>query len=423
MNITKKFMVALALAIPLTVTATAAARAGQVWEECIQYQEGTENEKCTRESTGDFEFFEVLSPVTTSSEGTLKLVDKKGGSLKEEVAVECTVTEVGAVGAGASDETTEAKATGCRTVAGKCETPSAQAVNLPWQTELTESEAETRDSIKTPTRGPGWKVTCGKTEDTCEGATSAKITNNTERATVEAIFDAKSAKETCSVGGKETGEISGTEKVAANESHVLGISAQPQPRDPHWYSNGAILRETNEAGALRVRTGTGIGPFTMVDSTLRKTAGCELGDAGRIWNPAGGGPGLATFSAFSPVRCSSRECAAPTLIALNIANWRIQLWPVRNGRIVLALLSRAELELSCNGAERYTEQRFGLPLKVANGGGAGEAACTEPTHTTWMEFNAHIDVLLSARASEGSLAGTDCIWGEAGNERIEVRIP
>lgn len=81
------------------------------------------------------------------------------------------------------------------------------------------------------------------------------------------------------------------------------------------------------------------------------------------------------------------------------------------------------IELWCERV--LTGVYFGSAMvPVFNGGGVGEAACTENTHTTWLEFTAtNNSFLLAGGVERAKLEGKDCIWGEARNEKITVETP
>ena len=90
----------------------------------------------------------LTSALSVTSKGKLKLTDTKGGLKKGSVTIECTGTDKGTVGPGAADELTEVKATECKHVAGEeCPSPSAEAVHLPWKTELYEEGSAIRDKV------------------------------------------------------------------------------------------------------------------------------------------------------------------------------------------------------------------------------------------------------------------------------------
>ena len=136
------------------------------------------------------------SPVKIHSKGTLTLTDHTP-PLGGETQVTCTGFDDGFVGPHALDLVlgitlellgTVKKIT-CSFVAGKnggCEAstaPTAEAVNLPWHTELYLRGAEVRDMIVSDGAGnPGWAVTCktifGPMTDTCTAALGSTLVKN-----------------------------------------------------------------------------------------------------------------------------------------------------------------------------------------------------------------------------------------------------
>jgi hypothetical protein len=92
-----------------------------------------------------------------------------------------------------------------------------EGVNLPWKTEIFETENKflTKISGKTEAgKRPGWKVRCGGITDTCEEHENKPEFAELENATtnnillIKARFEQK-VKADCSIGGKEQGEVKG----------------------------------------------------------------------------------------------------------------------------------------------------------------------------------------------------------------------
>jgi hypothetical protein len=178
----------------------------------------------------------LASPVKTHSKGTLTLTDHTvtGG----ETQVTCTGFDDGFVGPHALDlilaVTAELLGTNkkitCSFVAGKnggCEAstaPTAEAVGLPWRTELYLRGAEVRDMITPDGAGnPGWAVTCktilGNMTDTCTTALGSTALANVA-AGVSATFDKVSSEENpanCKLGGgaerAKVGLVSGSDLI------------------------------------------------------------------------------------------------------------------------------------------------------------------------------------------------------------------
>ncbi|HST32432.1 MAG TPA: hypothetical protein VLJ80_02815 [Solirubrobacteraceae bacterium] len=225
MSIRKALTAFLAAAMVVALAASTAAALTPTWQGCMALKGGRyENNLCTTKAgTKKFDWLEANSkPRTASSEGTLKLADTKTG-----LAVQCTTVKTGTVGSSENaslGEVKEVKATGCKTTKGTCAEPSVEAVNLPWKTELALVGEEIRDKLKSAVKAPGWKILCAKVvNDTCEGATSVKLTNKEKEGIVEVEYEAKSEQPSCSSGGK--GEVFGASKLEATEAGVTSLRA------------------------------------------------------------------------------------------------------------------------------------------------------------------------------------------------------
>jgi hypothetical protein len=176
----------------------------------------------------------ITAATSAPSEGALTLEDTKapGGAVK----VECSGKFVGTVGPLAADSITEVLSlTGTSTISctiithGACEgtTAEVKGIHLPWTTELLlATETEFRDDIVSGTGGePGYTVVCktilGNVTDTCTGKTSSEELNVTGG--VEGIFEAKSEKANCSLGGTGSGVILG-KGISKTASGTLTVS-------------------------------------------------------------------------------------------------------------------------------------------------------------------------------------------------------
>jgi hypothetical protein len=162
---------------------------------------------------------EVKGTEKVMASATLRLFDTKTAAGESEV--ECSGTTTGTIGPGKFDRVESVTVSSCKAVK-VCETsfePKAKAVNLPWQTELFETEGKVRNKI-TEVAGkgePGWAVTCKviiEKTDTCTTETgkegSTLETNEATHGYVLGAFERKtSGKAKCSEGGKESGEVEG----------------------------------------------------------------------------------------------------------------------------------------------------------------------------------------------------------------------
>ena len=219
----------LAAIFAVSLVASTAASAAS-WKRCVEGAGGTtkyETSQCNHiGSTNKYEWVTLggTEKVIASATLTLKDTNTPTGT----VAVTCSGTDEGAIGPTkyARIETiavascTEGE--GCGKLVRK-----AEPVNLPWQTELFETEKALRDLIVSAIgKGPvGWKVTCTiggiETADECTGETDSTLMTDT-KGMVLATFESKSGKPYCTVGGPESGEVLGTNAIwaAANAIRV-----------------------------------------------------------------------------------------------------------------------------------------------------------------------------------------------------------
>ena len=167
--------------------------------------------------------------VKIHSDDLVELEDTKatGGAVR----VECTRHYDGTVGPGALDLVLNVtlellgtkKEVACNIVeAGQCKAPvTAEAINLPWHTELTlitlGGIPTVRDMIMKDGQAagvnPGWVVTCntilGKVTDTC---TAELVHTGVDQIAegVKLLFDQNSPTPNCSQGGAGTGIVRGS---------------------------------------------------------------------------------------------------------------------------------------------------------------------------------------------------------------------
>ncbi len=176
----------------------------------------------------------ITAAKTIMSKGTLELTDDAatGGA----VAVSCAGFDTGTVGPGAADliskVTAEELGTNnsitCTFVKkGACEGTTAKAVALalPWKTEIYSEGTETRDMITSDGAGsPGWGVTCktllGSMEDKCTVALGSTALANVTGG-VDATFEKKSQKASCSLGNSTSGLVSGADFLESPAGETL----------------------------------------------------------------------------------------------------------------------------------------------------------------------------------------------------------
>ncbi|HWX46409.1 MAG TPA: hypothetical protein VNY52_13965 [Solirubrobacteraceae bacterium] len=204
-------------AVSMAVSATASAK--PTWWTCKEVGAGFgswENNLCTKaKAGGGWEWIQMAEKQEVTSSDILKLSDRNGLGKGKPVTLECTGTDAGTVGPESEDEVTKIEATKCVVIEGECPTPNTKAVHLPWKTELREETGgEIRDAVKNSGAGtPGWQVTCGGiVKDTCEAEGSAGLENVESTGEVIGKFDGKTKKAKCSIGGEESGEVTGTDK-------------------------------------------------------------------------------------------------------------------------------------------------------------------------------------------------------------------
>ena len=208
------------------------AQAVPVWQRCIESNVAPEfeNNLCPKAGTANKWKWEndlVESEVNiNSTAGLIKATDKSLG-----VGVECETTGEGTVGSAGSasmGKIEKYRLLKCKGTGG-CEFLSAEAIHLPWSTELFEPVAgEIRDKLKNGGAGlPGALIECKiigiKVTDTCEGETSTLAKNETTGGFVELTFEAKSAKLKCTEGGTGSGELSGTDKTILKSGTGLRV--------------------------------------------------------------------------------------------------------------------------------------------------------------------------------------------------------
>lgn len=167
---------------------------------------------------GGWQWRELLNTEQILTFGTLELKDTK--TTLGESAVVCGGTDNGWIGVLNKDFITSisVKASNCKAVKVCENVEGIEARNLPWQTELFETEGKVRDAIRNSGAGnPGWKVTCkapiiGSTTDECtsnEGNTA--IEELSGNLSLDFRFQGeKSGKATCSKGGAGSGLVEGT---------------------------------------------------------------------------------------------------------------------------------------------------------------------------------------------------------------------
>ncbi len=222
----------------MSMVAAGTASAG-VWEHCETGGTTTKytTDQCfTAASGGTFSWQEVKGTEAVVSHGSLQLTDTNVFPVGE-VEVKCTGENEGTVGPGKFDRITAIKNIKC--VPGKnctkVEGATATPLNLPWQTEIVQTEGR-RDRIKAEnSKGAGWSVSCevlGITKaDSCtteEGSTS--LANAWTKGVgkgellVLAEFDNSSKNATCTIGGAGSGKVRGPIAILQASGQGLRVS-------------------------------------------------------------------------------------------------------------------------------------------------------------------------------------------------------
>src|SRR5258708_18938797 len=174
------------LVMGMALAATASAAPGKpVWEGCLKSAPGTKYESSACQKVGttnEWGWEEIKNTDKVVSVGfTITLTDTgaTGGSSK----IQCFkgAEDEGSVGPGNKDRVEVARVKepkkNCTRIEGGCkagEVEEVEGANLPWQTEVFETEKmkiTNLTSIKGGGKEPGWKVKCNtliaSKEDTC----------------------------------------------------------------------------------------------------------------------------------------------------------------------------------------------------------------------------------------------------------------
>ncbi len=233
----------LAVMFVVSMVAAGTASAAPHWLVC---SEGTGsstkygNNQCeTASSSGKFEWVEPKTTEAVISRGSLKL--EANAPIVGEVEVTCAGRDAGWIGPNGKDEITEVEATACK--AGKsCEKIEnakgvAEPVNLPWNTELKETEGLIHDAIRAGPSGkePGWKVICKvlgkKEENVCTSEKGLVVLENKDTPGLAGallvlanFINPNKPKANCTATGTETGNVSGSIAILLASGAALRVS-------------------------------------------------------------------------------------------------------------------------------------------------------------------------------------------------------
>jgi hypothetical protein len=227
----------LAAMFVMSMVAAGTASAAPHWLVCLAWinsptRYGGSGQCEKAEAGGSWEWSEPKTTEKTVTHGSLKLEAK---SIIGEVEVKCSGSDEGWIGPNGKDETTEVVTEKCEagTNCEKVESP-AKAVDLPWNSELKETEGKIHDTIRTGGNGePGWKVTCkvlGKNEENiCKSESGLVVLENKNTpgngaALLVLANFINPKKANCTATGNGTGEVTGSIATLLASGRALRVS-------------------------------------------------------------------------------------------------------------------------------------------------------------------------------------------------------
>jgi hypothetical protein len=149
-------------------------------------------------------FSKLTSALAVKDTGELTLEDKGLGA-----GTACDFETEGKLEPAGKGTITNTYASNCKNVGDDCELRGGiTAINLPWDTELYESEGTLRDRIVSGGNGtPGWGFECNRSDygpvtDHCSLNVSPEVLNGFEGSAF-AVFDERTTKTTCSWDTRE----------------------------------------------------------------------------------------------------------------------------------------------------------------------------------------------------------------------------
>jgi hypothetical protein len=209
----------------MSMVAAGTASAAPHWLVCLPEHSGTTTTKwnshqCeTTVAGGGWEWSELKTTEAIRTAESLKLEYKDALG---EIEFKCSGLDSGLIGPNGTDQTTTFAINKCEagTNCEKFEKPF-EAVNLPWNSELKETEGKIHDTIRNGgNHEPGYRVTCrsfGKVvENTCTGPGLVVLENKDTPGNLAALLvlanfiNPSKPKENCTETGEESGNISGS---------------------------------------------------------------------------------------------------------------------------------------------------------------------------------------------------------------------
>jgi hypothetical protein len=155
----------LAAVFVMSMVAAGTASAAPHWLVCLKWNNSptrytTEQCEKAEAGSGGFEWSEPKTTEKVVSHASLTLTSEELGVT---VKVNCIGKDEGWVGPNGTDETTAINEIHC-TAGENCEKleEEAKPVNLPWNSELKETEGKIHDTVRATVSGknPGWKAAC-----------------------------------------------------------------------------------------------------------------------------------------------------------------------------------------------------------------------------------------------------------------------
>ncbi len=220
----------LCLVSMFVVSMAFSATASATWEHCTKgavagLTKWTDHNCSTASGTGEWQWKAINNTEEVRLKGSLKLTDTKV-PIVGKVSAECSGEGIGAVGPGQLGRVNEIKTSApqCRKLENCEEVVSAEAVNLPWQTEAynTEEGKHFNRLSGTGNGEPGWNISCKvlgivKADKCVQEAAAPESISLENKSTVVgsetellvlATFTHKT-KANCEVGGAKAGEVTG----------------------------------------------------------------------------------------------------------------------------------------------------------------------------------------------------------------------
>jgi hypothetical protein len=216
--------------------------------------------------------------VVTGWTGSVKLTD---GAI--ESAVKCEDTAEGSVTTGGAGEITKLTASKCAAVSGSCEASrsvTAEAVHLPWRSELVTVEGTTRMKLVSSGKGtPGFKYECKVLgvpfKDECTGPISATTTNVAGGVTATL---SSSEKLSCD-GGVAQGSLEGVQSGTSLYGKLSAVTAAQAEElsSVYWLLSGVRLREPINVQWKGTVTPRDEAAAVSCEDTAEGTAGSGVG--------------------------------------------------------------------------------------------------------------------------------------------------